>query len=491
MAAIGDDIQATNNFLGLLRQRDLPVLLFFFACLIPVNVANLSVNYLFVLYPIWGLVSGKSLRYPPRELVGALGWYILIFVAGVVAGIWSGTGIEWRSISSFLIFSSMFALIFIDLTARELALFKMAVLAAALFFALTTMVGFFWAGGNAVGFAQKDIVGSQRYGFVYLAAFFVVLSKRSGPGLTLAPKLVVVGILLAGMLLTFSRSTILTFVATAAVYVLMTALETRRNLRGGTQEVARRFGLVISCLCVLFLVIPLPFNFYNHQILARYVPVLEYLAEAPSTKPVNAPATNPATSATNAANTSATVPANTSTTVPANTSATVPANASATNPTNTSAISTSETPLPPEQMEIVNDVFNKVGSEGTRMVLWSLIFDYVNQHPILGSRYLGTWTLEGAPTGSAHNQLFDVLLRTGWPGLAIYVLLIIRLLFCLYRVDRGLFWGLVSTLIFGTFHETFKESQGAFMLAFIMGVLATTAGTGLSAPGSGKSPGHA
>lgn len=442
------------------RLADLPLFAFFVACFIPVNIGTLSVNYLFMLYPLWGLLTGKRLRLPSWDLVAALGWFVLIFIIGEIFAIQAGNGGDFRALSSFIIFVSIFALLFMDLTQREIQVFKAALLAGGVLYSMIAVFGYFWAGGNAIGFAQKDVVGSQRYGFIYLAAFFVVLSKRSGLGLTLGPKVTIVLILLAGMLLTFSRSTIVTFSATVAVYVLVTTLETRRDFRGGTKDMARRFGMVIGCLVVLFLVMPLPFNFYNHQILARYIPVLEYFSDNRHIPELTAPG---ATQDVDAAQT------NTGSSPVAGTTPDGTLDAGTTPPSEMSE----------EELEIVQDVFNSVGSEGTRLVLWSLVMDYVNQRPLVGSHYLGVWTIEGAPSGSVHNQLFDVLLRTGWPGFAIYVLLMVRLLYCLYRTDRGLFWGLVATLIFGSFHETFKESQGAFFLAFLIGMLATTTRSGL------------
>jgi hypothetical protein len=397
--------------------RDLPIFLYFAVCLIPINIGVLSVNYLFVLYPIWCLFSGRTLRLPPLGLLVALGWYASIFVVGAVAGYWSDGGFELRSATSFVIFACMFALMFFDLSEREVTLFKLAVIATGICFALVALFDFFGAGGNAIGFAQKDIVGSQRYGFVYLIAVFVVLSKNVDLRLQLAMKLPVMVILMAGMLLTFSRSTIVTFVAAVSLYILLTLFEERKNIARGLKEISRRFALVVTSLVVLYVIVPLPFHFYNQQILLRYFPVLQYLVDSDQLLDLPLGDDND------------------------------------------------------QSPEIVRDVFNKVGSEGTRIVLWSIILDHVDDNPVLGSRYLGVWTLEGAPSGSAHNQLFDVLLRTGWPGLIIYVLLLGRLSFSLWYIDRGLFWGLVATIIYGNFHETFKESQGAFILAFLVGVL--------------------
>jgi hypothetical protein len=38
----------------------------------------------------------------------------------------------------------------------------------------------------------------------------------------------------------------------------------------------------------------------------------------------------------------------------------------------------------------------------------------------------------------------------------------------------GLFWGYIGVIIYGFFHETFKESHGGFILAFLIGMLNKT-----------------
>jgi O-antigen ligase len=71
--------------------------------------------------------------------------------------------------------------------------------------------------------------------------------------------------------------------------------------------------------------------------------------------------------------------------------------------------------------------------------------------------------------GSAHSQYMDVFFRTGFFGLFIYMTLIFFILKEMYLKDKGLFFGFVSILVYGMFHETFKESQGGFIFAFFLG----------------------
>jgi len=52
------------------------------------------------------------------------------------------------------------------------------------------------------------------------------------------------------------------------------------------------------------------------------------------------------------------------------------------------------------------------------------------------------------------------------------------ILYLLYRFlkflkfsEPSLFWGLIGVLIYGLFHETFKLSQGGFILSFMLGMM--------------------
>jgi O-antigen ligase len=100
------------------------------------------------------------------------------------------------------------------------------------------------------------------------------------------------------------------------------------------------------------------------------------------------------------------------------------------------------------------------------------ITEFISRNPVTGAGYLGVWILPGAPTGSAHSQYLDVLFRTGVVGLLAYVFVLTALMRRLVREQQGLFWGVVGIFIYGLFHETFKESHGAGVLAFLVGMLA-------------------
>jgi O-antigen ligase len=101
----------------------------------------------------------------------------------------------------------------------------------------------------------------------------------------------------------------------------------------------------------------------------------------------------------------------------------------------------------------------------------TMIAEFVLQNPLTGSGYLGSWIMIDSLSGSAHNQYLDVFFRTGIIGFCCYLWLLYRLLRFLKFNEPSLFWGFVGVLIYGLFHETFKLSQGAFILSFLLGMM--------------------
>ena len=118
------------------------------------------------------------------------------------------------------------------------------------------------------------------------------------------------------------------------------------------------------------------------------------------------------------------------------------------------------------------DVTDDANSEGFRFQVWKAIFQLVSDHPFIGSSYLGSYVLKDVAVGSAHNQYLDILLRTGLLGFFSYLVLVYKLVIFLYKKFRVYFWGFIGILLYGFFHETFKETQGAFILTFLIGLYA-------------------
>jgi O-antigen ligase len=72
-------------------------------------------------------------------------------------------------------------------------------------------------------------------------------------------------------------------------------------------------------------------------------------------------------------------------------------------------------------------------------------------------------------SGASHNQLLDVIFRTGILGFLGFIYLLFKIIkFNLDMQNWAVVVSLAGILTIGIFHETFKLSQGAFVFAFLV-----------------------
>lgn len=362
----------------------------------PITTAGgFAVNYSFVLGAAILTLPRRLLR-PPTLVVFSCELYSAIFILGIGMGLLRYPDHLNRQICSFLLFMSVFSFAFTAISERTERAFQYAVVWSGWIFSAKALVGFFLAGGNAIGAAQKDIVGSQRFAFIYLLAFYILLHSRGATPLRLAAKSGGLILLAIGILLTFSRASIVALLISGACYVLWYGARTlsHHNVRG---VIALAVGLpcVVAATLLLDAYFPLTFTFFRDTIVDRL-----FVAS-------------------------------------------------------------------------IDDTLASGTSEGSRIEIWTAILSNTARYPLLGTGYLGSYVLEGVITGSAHNQYMDVLLRTGVLGFFTYMYLLYSLMRFLWHNRKPLFWGVFAMLIFGLFHETFKEPQGGFVLAFLIGLYST------------------
>jgi O-antigen ligase len=362
--------------------------------LYPISVDGNSINYSFALFPVISMLLYGKLRKPPNIVLLIVSLFTLIFFLATIYQ-FEFIGLGHRRLVSFVLFMTLFSFVFVKVDSEMIAAFKIAIVVVSVYFSLISISTFLWASAvGPIGYEAKDLVGSQRYGFIYLLALWIIfLSWQSGKLFAMG-KYLVMGVVLAGMFLTFSRSSLVALMVGVGLFVFVS--QYRWFVRPTTSGIIRGIvGIAAVCLLVFLIYhyLPLTFVFYNERL-------FELLGSG-------------------------------------------------------SLAANLEDPLT---------------SEGTRIHIFKTILDFVIANPLTGSGYLGVWVLPDAFAGSAHNQYTDVLLRTGFIGFFAYCFLIFRVLKHLSLCERALFWGFISILVYGLFHETFKESQGGFILAFLMGM---------------------
>jgi len=364
--------------------------------LLPIGFNEFSINYLFVAIPLFRVFTKGSFQLLPIFFIFALFCYVALFFLSIFL-LPDGFYDPVRRIASWLIFISVFAFSFCKISDADIRTFKLALIIVSIIYSATIAIIFVRANLiSAVGYEAKNIVGSQRFGFVYTLALWVLLFDQHLKSQLGKAKTIFIIILLIGIALTFSRAAI---VALLASFFLFGLLNVRSNWRliifDGRVKVSPFIKIFMSFLAIttVYIVAPVTFQFYWDMFFA---PLLDGRLAAATSHPTS--------------------------------------------------------------------------SEGIRFERLQAILDYITDHPFLGSGFLGVWSILPS-TGSAHNQYLDVLLRTGLIGFTIYLTMLFKMVRFLARRDKGLFYGLISILVYGFFHETFKDSQGAFIMSFILGIM--------------------
>jgi hypothetical protein len=384
-----------GRLFGFLSKRLFGGLLFTFF-LWPVSLEGISVNYSFAVWCLWRILTRGRVQRVGDHTAVAIAHYLLVFVVASALQ-WNLVELWGRRLVSFLVFMTVFAFSLTGVRSEnEVESFKTGLVLISVVLSLQTIGSWFsLSRATPLHFEAKDLIGSQRVGFVYIMGIWVCLMsavKRWRMRILQYSCLAIIGL---GALLTFSRATVMAFVGTVFLFLLHGLLQgVKRKERS---QLLKRAGVLVAVMALVGLaakVMPLTFEFYK-------VRLIEALAEGKFVE-------------------------------------------------NLGALET---------------------SEGTRVAIGETILATVIERPLTGSGYLGIWSILGEDVaGSAHNQYTDVLLRTGPIGLLIYCGLLWKVARWLYRNKPELFWGFCGFLLYGLFHETAKESQGAVILSFLLGM---------------------
>ena len=394
--ASGHSSNTASSHVIPLRKTKLWLVAFYTLCLWPISMDGLSVNYIFASFPIGVLIFGGRLIRPRKSVVLFI-WASV--VAFSVAAIYQINWIQYfdRRFVSFLLFLSMFSFCFVRITRTHVESFKLAVVIAAIFFSLLALLQFASLGDMANSFESKDIVGSQRYGFVYVLAFWILWHERTFINLR-AIRLALLLVLIIGVLLTFSRASVVSFACSAIAAIIYTVMTERWTFYYFMRRAIYALSICAVGVVIVHYIAPVVFDFFNERIVDYIVSGKQF-----------------------------------------------------------------------------DDLSNADASDGVRMYIWSNVIEFVTFNPITGAGFLGTWVLNlfGEVGGSAHNQYIDALFRLGPILFIAYIYFLYRIIAYAKNTDPGLYIGIIGVLIYGLFHETFKESHGAFILAMLIGITMT------------------
>ena len=357
-----------------------------------------SGNYIFLIFPLVYLLKDQSVKLLSGDL--KIAFYIfsvIFFVAWLFQ--YSYWHLSLRKLVSFILFMSMFSYALININDRMVTAFKIAIVVYTFYLSLSNLNELRSFDLVTLGYSAKNQVGNQRYGFLYIIGFWLVFFYQSQSFLLRLSKIPLLIIIFLGILLTFSRASIVGLIGSGLVFLIV-IFGSKIKLTVKNLGVFSLYGLgvgIVVAFSGIYEYIALPFEYFADKLFA--------LRSSDGSENFN--------------------------------------------------------------------LVNAASSSGYRIFLIKSILEYVASSPLFGSGYLGIWIILDDGIGSAHGQLNDVLFRTGIIGLLIYLYLLQKLGSYLYKVDLGLFLGFIGVLVFGLFHETFKVSHGAFVLAFLIGMWAT------------------
>ena len=386
------------------KKRDLPcpkinylIVVYFVFCLLPLGFGELSVNYAFVLLPIALILQGGTVKKVSIYVLVLSLVCILIFFLSIFLQLDYFGDYGWRRLASFILFFSFLTYSLIDIDDQMIVSFKAAIIVAALAFSIISIVTMLnLQSSGPVHFEVKRIIGTQRYGFIYIFAVFILFHyrKQEQSVLLSGVYLIFMFLLLIGLLLTFSRSSIVALVILVLLYMLHSIYDAIGRYDSTIiLAMLKYISVVLISYNLLFYLYPMPIEFFKVSLVTPLLDLTLF-----------------------------------------------------------------------ESMEYQGS------SEGIRLVRMMDVFGFILDNPLTGSGFLGIWSVSDGLYGSAHSQYIDTLLRLGLVGFSVYLFILAKLLVFLRGIDHSFYYGFIGILVYGLFHETFKESQGAFILSFLLGV---------------------
>lgn len=351
---------------------------------------GISSNYSFILFPIFILFSKKKINKPKSTI--SLLFYLLVCIFIIASALQlSYFDLFWRRVMSFLIFISIFSYVFIKFDEELINNFKLSIIVYSFIYSVNSIYQYVELGSSSIGFDAKNLIGTNRIGFVLVLGFWITLLYSN---IKIYVKYFLLFLIFIGILLTFSRSSIITLLFTSLLYLILSFQYVIRNL---TFTLIIKLILFTSSIYLLYLLV------------SQIFPTLIYFFDE--------------------------------------------------------RLFTYFKSGGFDRLQLDD----QSGSEGYRVYLIERVFDYILSSPFYGSGFLGIWIL-GPEFGSFHNQYTDILFRIGIIGFISFSYLLYQILIFFLKFDLALFIGFSGILFYGFFNETFKESQGAFIFAFFIGV---------------------
>ena len=291
-------VKISNHYQEIIS--DLIVCALFFVCLLQfsfsINGTGVSANYLYIMFPFIFMISSLERRLIFRQEVALIFFgFTIIYLLRLPFEIFEADAKILRRFGSYLVFVFPLILAFIEFKKRDLYLFKMAVLLVCIFYGMHKIILFltltfgydfyylsnepelerFW-GETLDGiraYNLKGIVGSQRFGFIYVFGLFIAFFEprlffKSAQNFQ---RIFLCLIIFSACLLTFSRATVVALFL-AGIYLIWKKFFAKYNYTTNLNfKKSFNLKLLVIVLFILFvLFISSIFYFYGDTGLLWY-----------------------------------------------------------------------------------------------------------------------------------------------------------------------------------------------------------------------------
>jgi len=224
---------------------------------VTVESSGVSANYLYVFFPIIAFFINKEISWPPKSAILFISLLCLIFFLGVIFQA-DKHDLIFRRSASFLVFMAVFTLLFVRLDALIINSFKISIVIWSVYEASFYILEYIDIVGNSQGFNAKGILGTQRIGFIYILGFWIAIMFEAQNKIQSVLKFTASFVIIAGLFLTYTRSSILALAFSIGVFLLASMIDLfkdKKNLSIALFEIGSKFlyiFIIITLVAVLF-----------------------------------------------------------------------------------------------------------------------------------------------------------------------------------------------------------------------------------------------
>lgn len=266
-------MQKTKDLFYSIKLKDVLLISVFIIFIIPFSLnfgGGSSANYLFVLFPLFIILFTQRIKIPSKNIFIIMMFFTIVFFVSILYQI-DFLGFWDRRILSFIIFMSIFSFVFINITEEMVKSFKLGVVFFSCVFCLIKISDYFILspeyGGTDLGFAAKGVIGSQRFGFLYIVAFWILFFWETQTKFTKILKALSMLIIILGILNTFSRSVIMALSFSLIVYIFTKIKFKFKISKNSIPQNFITFSVFIIIMTIISIFFPFHVSFYGERIL--------------------------------------------------------------------------------------------------------------------------------------------------------------------------------------------------------------------------------